>query len=116
MALPNVRGNITPSQSSINFDHLTAIPVPVLGGSMSFICVDSTREDETNTKDKGWAWVICAGSFLMMFFTFGTHTCFGILLSALLDHFKGSKAETGQYYCTSLKLTLSVSVVPKCSM
>lgn len=102
MSRSNARRSITPSPS-INFDHLAAVPVPVLGGSMSFICVEPREEEQEiiQSKDKGWAWVVCAGSFLMMFFTFGTHTCFGVFLSALLDHFKDSKADTGiLYYCT----------------
>ena len=92
--MPNVQTSL--SISSLDFEHITAIQVPVVGGSMSLICVD-TREDGSNTtKDKGWAWVVCAGSFLIMFFTFGTHTCFGVLLSALLDHFQESRARTGK--------------------
>lgn len=92
--MPSVQASLSIS----SFEHITAIQVPVIGGSMSLICVDTREDEANNVKDKGWAWVVCGGSFLMMFFTFGTHTCFGVLLSALLDHFQESRAKTGTEY------------------
>lgn len=83
------------SISVSSFEHITAIQVPVVGGSMSLICVDTREDQSKNSKDKGWAWVVCAGAFFVMFFTFGTHTCFGVLLGALLDHFQETRARTG---------------------
>lgn len=102
--------NIQTSLSISSFEHITAIQVPVVGGSMSLICVDA-RDDQANTKDKGWAWVVCAGSFLVMFFTFGTHTCFGVLLSALLDQFQETKARTGNLSTISLSEAFSLIAV-----
>lgn len=47
-------------------------------------------------KDRGWAWVVCGGSFFVMFMVYGIHTSFGVLLVVLLNHFNASKASTGK--------------------
>ena len=50
-----------------------------------------------SVKDHGWAWVICGAAFLDLFIVLGMHYSFGVLYTALLDHFGESKATTGTY-------------------
>ena len=83
------------SHSSMNIENLTSIPV---GGSNILINY-AHRQPPTiysPSKDRGWAWVVCAGSFFVMFMVYGIHTSFGVLLVVLLDHFNASKASTGK--------------------
>ena len=46
--------------------------------------------------DRGWAWVVCATTFLMEFFVGGLITSSGVIYAALVDEFKKSRAETGE--------------------
>lgn len=89
--------DVTRSQSSMNIENLTSIPV---GGSITLINYSHTQlPTECNTssaKDRGWAWVVCGGSFFVMFMVYGIHTSFGVLLVVLLDHFNANKASTGK--------------------
>ena len=85
------------SHSSMNIENLTSIPV---GGSNILINY-AHRQHPTvysPSKDRGWAWVVCAGSFFVMFMVYGIHTSFGVLLVVLLDHFNASKASTGKQF------------------
>lgn len=87
--------SVTRSHSSMNIENLTSIPV---GGSITLI--DYAHRQLPNVRspstDRGWAWVVCAGSFFVMFMVYGIHTSFGVLLVVLLDHFEASKASTGR--------------------
>ncbi|EDO46207.1 predicted protein [Nematostella vectensis] len=83
---PSLRTKRSPS--TVTIENLTAIPV---GGSMSLMYIET---DNSRSKDRGWAWMVCAGSFLIMFIVYGIHTSFGVLLNALLNHFHESKAKT----------------------
>ena len=83
------------SHSSINIENLTSIPV---GGSLTLINYAHRQPPDSSTKDRGWAWVVCAGSFFVMFMVYGIHTSFGVLLVALLNHFNASKANTGKQH------------------
>lgn len=95
--------NAARSHSSMNIENLTSIPV---GGSITLINY-AHRQLPTQyspAKDRGWAWVVCAGSFFVMFMVYGIHTSFGVLLVVLLDHFNANKASTGKcliFYCYS---------------
>lgn len=83
------------SHSSMNIENLTSIPV---GGS-NILVNYAHRQPPTvysPSTDRGWAWVVCAGSFFVMFMVYGIHTSFGVLLVVLLDHFNASKASTGK--------------------
>ena len=46
--------------------------------------------------DRGWAWVVCATTFLMEFFVGGLITSSGVIYAALVDEFNKSRAETGE--------------------
>lgn len=46
--------------------------------------------------DRGWAWVVCATTFLMEFSVGGLITSSGVIYAALVDEFKKSRAETGE--------------------
>lgn len=83
------------SHSSVNIENLTSIPV---GGSITLINYAHRHIPSgfSPAKDRGWAWVVCAGSFFVMFMVYGIHTSFGVLLVVLLDHFDASKASTGK--------------------
>lgn len=87
--------SVTRSHSSMNIENLTSIPV---GGSITLI--DYAHRQLPNVRspstDRGWAWVVCAGSFFVMFMVYGIHTSFGVLFVVLLDHFEASKASTGR--------------------
>ena len=45
---------------------------------------------------RGWAWVVCATTFVMEFFVGGLITSSGVIYAALVDEFKKSRAETGE--------------------
>ena len=85
----------TRSLSSMNVENLTSIPV---GGSNILINYAHRQRPKLYSpqKDRGWAWAVCAGSFIVMFLVFGIHTSFGVLLVVLLDHFNARKASTGK--------------------
>ena len=87
--------SVTRSHSSMNIENLTSIPV---GGSITLINYAHRQLPNVHSpsKDRGWAWVVCAGSFFVMFMVYGIHTSFGVLLVVLLDHFEASKASTGR--------------------
>lgn len=89
--------NVARSHSSMNIENLTSIPV---GGSITLINYAHRHlpTEYSPTKDRGWAWVVCAGSFFVMFMVYGIHTSFGVLLVVLLDHFDSNKASTGKKY------------------
>ena len=89
--------NVTRSQSSMNIENLTSIPV---GGSITLINYAHRHlpTECSPAKDRGWAWVVCAGSFFVMFMVYGIHTSFGVLLVVLLDHFDSNKASTGKNF------------------
>ena len=83
------------SHSTTNIERLSSIPI---GGNITHLSSLEIRQQQeamTNTKDRGRAWIVCAGSFFTMFLVYGIHTSFGVILNALLDHFKQSKAKTG---------------------
>lgn len=93
--------NVARSHSSMNIENLTSIPV---GGSITLINYAHRQlpTEYSPAKDRGWAWVVCAGSFFVMFMVYGIHTSFGVLLVVLLDHFDANKASTGKgliLYC-----------------
>ena len=46
--------------------------------------------------DRGWAWVVCATTFVMEFFVGGLITSSGVIYAALVDEFNKSRAETGE--------------------
>lgn len=51
--------------------------------------------------DGGWAWIVCAASFVIQFIVFGTIQSYGIIFVALLDEFKSGEYETGKkFYIT----------------
>lgn len=83
------------SHSSMNIENITSIPV---GGSNILINYAHRQPPSaySSSKDRGWAWVVCAGSFFVMFMVYGIHTSFGVLLVVLLDHFDANKASTGK--------------------
>ena len=87
--------NSARSQSSMNIENLTSIPV---GGSITLINYAHRQlpTEYSPAKDRGWAWVVCGGSFFVMFMVYGIHTSFGVLLVVLLDHFDANKASTGK--------------------
>ena len=87
--------SVARSHSSMNIENLTSIPV---GGSITLINYAHRQLPNVHSpcKDRGWAWVVCAGSFFVMFMVYGIHTSFGVLLVVLLDHFEASKASTGR--------------------
>ena len=73
--------------------------------------IESSRDDTEDTcssippassvvvasvKDRGYAWVICAAAFVDLFVVLGMHYSFGVLYSALLDHFEEPIATTGK--------------------
>lgn len=55
----------------------------------------SCDNEDVSHKDHGWAWVICGAAFLDLFIVLGMHYSFGVLYTALLDHFGETKATTG---------------------
>ncbi|XP_022797358.1 monocarboxylate transporter 13-like isoform X1 [Stylophora pistillata] len=110
--MPTRNLDVTRSHSSTNIENLTSIPV---GGSITLINYNHTQlPDECTTssaKDRGWAWVVCAGSFFVMFMVYGIHTSFGVLLVVLLDHFKANKASTAWIGSISVNLLFLFSPV-----
>lgn len=99
--------NAARSHSSMNIEHLTSIPV---GGSITLINYAHRQlpSEYSSAKDRGWAWVVCAGSFFVMFMVYGIHTSFGVLLVVLLDHFDANKASTGKYFLLILRNPLII--------
>ncbi|XP_067025904.1 monocarboxylate transporter 13-like isoform X2 [Acropora muricata] len=98
------------SHSSMNIENLTSIPV---GGS-NILMNYAHRQPATTfspEKDRGWAWVVCGGSFFVMFMVYGIHTSFGVLLVVLLNHFNASKASTAWIGSISVNLLFLFSPV-----
>ncbi|XP_068714138.1 monocarboxylate transporter 10-like isoform X1 [Montipora capricornis] len=100
----------TRSLSSMNVENLTSIPV---GGSNILINYAHRQRPKLYSpqKDRGWAWAVCAGSFIVMFLVFGIHTSFGVLLVVLLDHFNARKASTAWIGSISINLLFLFSPV-----
>lgn len=98
------------SHSSMNIENLTSIPV---GGSITLINYAHRQlpAEYSQAKDRGWAWVVCAGSFFVMFMVYGIHTSFGVLLVVLLDHFDTNKASTGKCFRTVTQNRIEKEVI-----
>lgn len=102
--------NVARSHSSMNIENLTSIPV---GGSITLINYAHRQlpTEYSPAKDRGWAWVVCAGSFFVMFMVYGIHTSFGVLLVVLLDHFDANKASTGKVCFTVIQNRTELAII-----
>ena len=58
--------------------------------------VDDGLRGKSTSRDGGYGWIVCCGTFIVNFVVFGIHNSFGVVYVNLLDELKLGAMQTGK--------------------